>query len=258
MTLKLQDIIDRQLLDELANRFTNEIDADIILAAIGFPPAYKPKFGTSMQFWLDICHEIDRGRISGGFETLLSVAASRLLANDKFKPYRQDGAKTPSPIDAGNIKEPPAQSGSSVSFDRKLRVFLCHSSGDKPVVRKLHQQLLADGFQPWLDEVDILAGQDWDLEIKKAVRSSDVFVVTLSQSSVDKVGYVQREIKMVLDLAEEQPEGAIFIIPLKLEDCKVPERLKRWQWVDYYTDPEAGYQRLVKSLKQRADDLNLS
>ena len=41
--------------------------------------------------------------------------------------------------------------------DRKLRVFLCHSSQDKPIVRELYQRLLAEGWiDPWLDEEKLL------------------------------------------------------------------------------------------------------
>jgi hypothetical protein len=37
--------------------------------------------------------------------------------------------------------------------DRKLRVFLCHSSQDKPIVREPYQRLNAeDWLGPWLDE----------------------------------------------------------------------------------------------------------
>ncbi len=57
---------------------------------------------------------------------------------------------------------------------RLLRVFLCHASQDKPAVRRIHARLKRDGFLPWLDEKQILAGQDWDLEIRRAVRDSDV------------------------------------------------------------------------------------
>ena len=42
-----------------------------------------------------------------------------------------------------------------------LRVFLCHSSNDKPAIRKIYQKLLVDGFKPWLNEEDLLPGQDW-------------------------------------------------------------------------------------------------
>lgn len=44
---------------------------------------------------------------------------------------------------------------------RKLRVFLCHASTDKPIVRELYGQLLAEGWiDPWLDEEKLFPGQD--------------------------------------------------------------------------------------------------
>jgi len=46
------------------------------------------------------------------------------------------------------------------------RIFLCHASEDKARVREVYQHLKALGFAPWLDEVDILPGQDWEYEIK--------------------------------------------------------------------------------------------
>lgn len=135
---------------------------------------------------------------------------------------------------------------------QSLQVFLCHSSEDKPRVRQLYQQLIKDGISPWLDEEDLLPGYDWQLEIPKAVQNSDVVLVCLSKDSVTKTGYVQKEIKQALDVADEQPEGSIFIIPLKLEECDVPKRLSRWQWVNLYS--ENGYQRLLRSLNIRADE----
>ena len=134
---------------------------------------------------------------------------------------------------------------------RPLRVFLCHSSRDKSAVRKLYESLCADGVNAWLDEEDLVPGQDWALEISEAVRSSDVVIVCLSCSSTTKAGYVQKEIKFALDIADEQPEGAIFLIPLRLEDCDVPIRLRRWHWVDLFL--ERGYQRLMRALKMRTD-----
>lgn len=52
------------------------------------------------------------------------------------------------------------------------RVFLYHSSADKEQVRDLHQRLRRDGVLPWLDEEDILPGQDWDGENRRAIRES--------------------------------------------------------------------------------------
>lgn len=131
-----------------------------------------------------------------------------------------------------------------------VRVFLCHASEDKLVVRDLYRRLRVAGFAPWLDEEDLLPGQDWRTEIPKAVRQSDVVLVCLSQKAITKSGYVQREIKFALDVADEQPENTIYLIPVRLEECEVPDRLQRWHWVDLYE--ERGYERLIRSLRERA------
>ena len=41
-----------------------------------------------------------------------------------------------------------------------VRVFLCHSSGDKTAVRKLYRRLESYGIDPWLDKERILPGQE--------------------------------------------------------------------------------------------------
>jgi len=150
---------------------------------------------------------------------------------------------------------PPGPEALPEGVTRRLKVFLCHASGDKPAVRDLYHRLRSDGIAPWLDEEDLLPGQDWELEIPKAVRSSDVVIICLSSRAITKAGYVQKEIKDALDVADKQPEGAIFLIPLRLEECEVPERLRRWQWVNLFQ--ERGYERLLRALRVRAESLGL-
>ncbi|HET9587394.1 MAG TPA: toll/interleukin-1 receptor domain-containing protein [Anaerolineales bacterium] len=139
-------------------------------------------------------------------------------------------------------------------METKLRVFLCHASQDKPVVRELYQRLLSEGWiDPWLDEEKLLPGQDWDLEIEKAVEASDAVIVCISEKSVTKEGYVQKEIRKVLDIALEKPEETIFVIPLRLDDCELPRRLRAWHYVDYFPAEgrERAFQRLLQSLNIR-------
>lgn len=138
---------------------------------------------------------------------------------------------------------------------RRLRVFLCHANADKPAVQSFSEKLSMDGFEVWLDLESLIPGQDWRMEIPKAIRSADVVIVFLSQGSISREGYVQKEIKFALDVADEKPEDTIYIMPAKLEECQVPERLNRWQWVELYKDN--GYDRLVNALRKRAADANL-
>ncbi len=52
-----------------------------------------------------------------------------------------------------------------------------------------------------------------------------------------------------MDVADEQPDSS-FIIPFKLDDCEVPERLKHWQWIDYSEDKAKGYNNLLKAIQR--------
>jgi len=71
----------------------------------------------------------------------------------------------------------------------------------------------------------------------------------MSASSIVKKGYLQKEIGLALDIAQEEPEGTIFIIPARLNECEVPDRLNRYQWVNLYE--EKGYENLLRSLAAR-------
>ena len=144
--------------------------------------------------------------------------------------------------------------------NRPLRVFLCHSSNDKPLVRELYQKLCAeDWIKPWLDEEELYPGQDWNLEIEQAVEAADAILVCLSNNSITKEGYVQRELRIVLDYADYKPEGTLYIIPVRLEDCMPPRRLRAWQYADYFPEEgrERAFRRLLVSLKRRTDRLGL-
>lgn len=128
---------------------------------------------------------------------------------------------------------------------RPLKVFLSHGSEDKSAIRELRHRLLAIGVEPWLDEEELLPGQNWKLEIERALRRSDVALVCLSKETVSKTGFVQREIKDALDAAAERPEGQIFIIPMRLNECNLPESLKGLQRVDLFQ--QDGFDRLTRA-----------
>jgi len=131
-----------------------------------------------------------------------------------------------------------------------VKAFLCHSSADKNAVRVLYRQLKSYGVRPWLDEEDLVPGQNWDSEIRKAVKASNVVIVCLSKGSITKTGYVQKEIQFALDAAEEIPEGTIYIIPALLEECGVPDRLSKWHWVALF-QPN-GFDKLTAALRMVA------
>jgi gamma-glutamyl phosphate reductase len=120
-------------------------------------------------------------------------------------------------------------------------------------VRSLYKFLVSAGADAWLDEEKLLPGQLWEQEIPNAVRASDAIVVCLSRVSISKRGYIQKEIRAALDVADEHPEGALFLIPAKLEECEIPERLAKRQWVNLFQP--RGNASLLTALKARATQL---
>lgn len=133
---------------------------------------------------------------------------------------------------------------------KPLKIFLCHALEDKARALDLYQKLKKLGAAPWLDSEEILPGQEWNFEINKALEESDVILLCLSKRSVGKEGYVQREIRLALERGLEMPEGRVFLIPVRLEECSLPQRISSYQWVDLYAP--GGLEKLIKSLNLRA------
>jgi TIR domain len=149
------------------------------------------------------------------------------------------------PPRSGREWSPGDQMGTGVPESES--VFLCHSSGDKEQVRNLYRRLTSDSVRCWFDEENLVPGQDWDREMQRALRDSRFVLACLSNASITKSGYIQKELRSALDVADEQPEGSIFLIPVRLEECEIPERLRRWQHVDLFKFD--GYERILRALR---------
>jgi formylglycine-generating enzyme required for sulfatase activity len=128
------------------------------------------------------------------------------------------------------------------------RLFLCHASEDKAQVREVYHRLRAiAGFEPWLDEEDLLPGQEWAREIPRALQTSDFILIFLSRNSVAKRGYVQREMKLALDAWQELPEGTIHTIPVRIDECDVPDSFRRYHWGNLFES--TGFDRVVRAIR---------
>jgi hypothetical protein len=127
------------------------------------------------------------------------------------------------------------------------QIFLSYAREDREKVESLYQALSEAGFKPWMDTRDILPGEQWRSSIQRAVRGSDFFLACLSRNSVGKRGWIQREVREALDTWQEMLDSDIYLIPVRLEDCDAPDRLRDFQWVDLFE--EDGWTRLVEAIR---------
>jgi len=127
------------------------------------------------------------------------------------------------------------------------RIFLCYARSDQQKVIELYQKLSGAGLNPWMDIKNILPGELWESAIQKAIRASDFFLACLSRNSVNRRGQIQKEISEALNIWNEKLESDIYLIPVRLEECEVPERLQSFQWVDLFMGD--GFTQLMKALQ---------
>lgn len=126
-------------------------------------------------------------------------------------------------------------------------IFISYAREDGGKALDFYNRLKNVDFKPWIDLEDILPGEAWELKIRQILRQSDFLLICLSEKSVTKRGYIQREIRMAVEIAKEMPEGTIFLIPVRLEECEVPLSLSRYHWVDLF-EPD-GFDKLIRAIK---------
>jgi hypothetical protein len=130
------------------------------------------------------------------------------------------------------------------------QVFISYVRQDAEAANRLYNDLKKAGLNPWLDTKSLLPGQKWKIAIKNAIRNSRYFIALLSSNSVEKRGYVQKELKEALQILDEFPESQIFIIPVRLDDCNINDsRLNELHRVDLFPDWEQGIQEALRSLR---------
>lgn len=130
--------------------------------------------------------------------------------------------------------------------NRIPHIFLSYAREDFEGVLELYNKLQAAGFKPWMDKKNILPGEKWEQSIWKAVRRSDFFLIFLSANSVNKRGFLQKEIREALNIWKEKLEDDIYLIPVRLDDSEIPTSLSEFEWVNMYE--ESGWESLLRSI----------
>src|SRR6516165_8649087 len=103
------------------------------------------------------------------------------------------------------------------------KVFLSYRSVDQERVRSTSAALRAAGIDAWLDEWEILPGDNFVTKINQGLEQCDVGVVFLSQASLDGKWH-QDEITMLKVLAVDK--GRPLVPVLLDQDARVPAILR--------------------------------
>ena len=119
------------------------------------------------------------------------------------------------------------------------KIFFSYSRLDSAFALKLAQDIRDAGADIWIDQLDIQAGNHWDSAVEQALTTSVCVLVILTPASTSSTN-VMDEVSFALESGKK-------IIPVLLEDCLPPFRLRRLQRIDFTKDYHAGLTQLLAS-----------
>ncbi len=125
------------------------------------------------------------------------------------------------------------------------KIFLSHSSKDKNFVFQLGEDLKALGHEPWLDEWEIKVGECIPSKIDHAIGEANYVIIVLSPDAVES-GWVEREWQS--KYWDEIEQNKIFVLPVLLKDCKIPNLLKTKKYADFRNNYSAGFVKLMGAI----------
>ena len=114
---------------------------------------------------------------------------------------------------------------------RKVDVFLCHNSKDKPAVTRLAERLTREGIVVWFDQWHLIPGKPWQEELETVIGLTRTALVLVGRDG--KGPWEDREIRSLLS---EFVRRGISIIPVFLPGAAttpdLPLFLREFTWVD--------------------------
>jgi|SRR5579859_5671367 len=93
-----------------------------------------------------------------------------------------------------------------------MKIFISHSDKDSKLAEALSSELSRPGVNVWLAEKEVLPGDNWSLEVGKALQRADAMVVLLSPAAVESEN-VRREIAYAL--SSPKFEGRVVPVVVK-------------------------------------------
>jgi len=125
-------------------------------------------------------------------------------------------------------------------------VFISYSSKDFETAATIRRQLENIGIECWMAPESIPSGKSYMEEIPKAIRSSDIFLLILSQNTQESK-WVPREVDQAVN-------NSVIILPFMIEDCILNDQfsfvLSNVQWIEAFRDPEKALSELIYRIRQ--------
>jgi CheY-like chemotaxis protein len=137
----------------------------------------------------------------------------------------------------------------SIFTRNPIKIFISYTNPDSEKVHWIYWRLKDDGFKPWMDQIDILAGANWKKQVQQAIDDCHFFLSCLSDISVKRLSYFRTETRLAI--TKQDRVGDPFILPLKFDDCEMPKEFakRNIQCLNYDGFHNDWWLKLLKTLR---------
>jgi TIR domain-containing protein len=118
-------------------------------------------------------------------------------------------------------------------------IVLSYAPDDMMRVERFYRVFDEAGLKPWMDSIDRPPGALWERALSVAIRRCDLLIIFLSERSVDKHGLLRKELIQALSDWEEREADDVYVVLARLEACKVPDQLAKFQKFEALDDVKA-------------------
>lgn len=125
------------------------------------------------------------------------------------------------------------------------KLFLSHTSADKPFVKRVAEDLHARGHICWLDEWNIKVGRSILQSIETGIEDSDYVLLFLSKKSAESK-WVDREWRS--KFWDQISKGGTFVLPCLIEECAIPQLLKDIKYANFSEHYDVGLEELFDGM----------
>lgn len=126
-----------------------------------------------------------------------------------------------------------------------MPIFISYSHEDKEFVDKFAMQLVQNNINVWLDRWELSLGDSIGDKIQDAADGASALLVVLSNASVASE-WCKRELSA--GLLRELEEKRVVVMPVLLEDCKVPLFARGKFYADFRSNFDDGLKTVIDGI----------
>lgn len=127
-------------------------------------------------------------------------------------------------------------------------IFVDYARADGERAGEILERLSVEGFKMLTDGGERAGEGGWAPGDPTAFLDADFFLICLSNNAVDAKGVLLPGLKRKLDYLWRGANGQAFLIPVRLEECRVPRSLQAFECVDLFTP--GGWAELLAAIEE--------